>query len=183
MPALISRTRALLVAGVLRLHDRPHLAVGVAQHAAVGAGLVEHDREQGGRGPALAVRLEQRSSVSAPQQRQVAVDHQQRPSGWAAKRSRATCSAWPVPSGGSWRTKRRPRPANAASTASAWWPTTTVTGSTRRAPRTVRSTCSSSGTPSTWCSTLARALFMRVPLPGGEDDGLQREQPCSIDRC
>ena len=50
-------------------------------------------------------------------------------SGWAAKASRATCTAWPVPSGGSWRTKVRPRPAKVASTVSAWWPTTTATGS------------------------------------------------------
>ena len=57
-----------------------------------------------------------------------------------------------------------PAPAKAASTASAWCPTTTVTG-LAPAAATARSTCSSMGAPRAGWSTLARALFMRVPLP------------------
>ncbi len=74
-------------------------------------------------------------------------------------------SACAVPSCGSCTTKPRPaRPDSAAWTASAWCPTTMVTDRGARV-KAVSSTWLIIGRPATWCRTLGRADFMRVPFP------------------
>ena len=63
MPVLISRiasTSAATPVGVLGLDDPLDVAVGVADDAAVGAGVVELDRHHGRGGAGGAVGLEQR---------------------------------------------------------------------------------------------------------------------------
>src|SRR5512139_15608 len=79
----------------------------------------------------------------------------------------ACCTAWPVPSCGSWRTNCSSPPAGRAtpaSTSAAPWPVITTT---RRAfkPLAVSTTCCNNGRPAKRCNTLGSLLFMRVPLP------------------
>ncbi|MCY1516050.1 hypothetical protein D9M68_506600 [compost metagenome] len=81
----------------------------------------------------------------------------------------ACCTAWPVPSWGSWRAKPSAAAFTAValmadSTCSAPWPVTTTTW---RAPMraAVSVTWASKARPAKRCNTLGSLLFMRVPLP------------------
>ncbi len=81
------------------------------------------------------------------------------------------CTAWPVPSCGSCRTKVGggwPAPAaervSAASTSAAPWPVITTTWRAFN-PAAVSITCCTSARPANRCNTLGSLLFMRVPLP------------------
>jgi hypothetical protein len=93
----------------------------------------------------------------------------------SASRGSACCTAWPVPSCGSWRANFRSsfesdgaaacvKPVQAASTASAPWPvmTTALRADTDAAHST---TCASKAFPPSRCKTLGKLLFIRVPLP------------------
>src|SRR5574337_2203301 len=76
----------------------------------------------------------------------------------------ACCTACPVPSCGSWRTKRRPSPCACASTASAPWPMMTTVRVARSAAQ-ASSTCCNRLRSARRCRTFGHADFIRVPLP------------------
>ena len=165
--------RALRLVGVLLLDDRDDVAgAGVAQHAAVAGGVVEH-RGEDGRARARARRGCRPGSarVSPVSSGRVAGDHEQRAAApsttpAAASPSSATRIAWPVPFCCSCTTTTASGAISArcAATCSRPWPTTTTRWSGCREDA-AAITCPTSERPPTSCSTLGVAETMRVPTP------------------